>query len=152
MNINVALSCVRQVDSVAEYVAHFIKLSCCAVGWTDELLLAFFVGSLKEDIQDGILALEPKRLARAMELSQIFENKQLRRRSSFRGNTPKPSSLAPLVRNKPPFIPAGTTTKVHTKMFRGGPPVSCRTQAELQDRKQRGLCFYCNDANSHRFS
>ncbi|CAL9030350.1 unnamed protein product [Prunus brigantina] len=43
-NVNVGLSRIRQMGTVAEFVAQFIKLSCRAVGWTDELLLGVFIG------------------------------------------------------------------------------------------------------------
>lgn len=88
LNVNVALSRIRQVGSVAEFVAQFIKLSCRVMGWTDEFLLGVFVGGLKEDIKDDVLALEPKNLARAMELAQIYENKHIEKRVSVRANNP----------------------------------------------------------------
>ncbi|VVA13430.1 PREDICTED: Transposon [Prunus dulcis] len=146
LNVNVALSWIRKMGSVAEFVAQFIKLSCRAVGWTDELLLGVFVGGLKEEIQDDVLALEPKNLARAMELAQIYENKQIKKRASFRANNTKSFQPPLSPRTKPHFSTPGVTSKPTTFGNRPeGPMVQRKTQSELQERLLKGLCFYCDD-------
>ncbi|CAL2229891.1 unnamed protein product [Prunus armeniaca] len=134
------------MGTVAEFVAQLIKLSCRAVGWTDELLLGVFVGGLKEEIQDDVLALEPKNLARAMELAQIYENKQIKRRASFRANNTKSFHPPCSPRTKPYFSTPGVTSKPTTFGNRPeGPTVQRKTQSELQERHLKGLCFYCDD-------
>ncbi|KAI5352798.1 hypothetical protein L3X38_005690 [Prunus dulcis] len=148
LNVNMGLSHNKQTGSVAEYVGLFIKLSCRAVGWTDEQLLGTFVGGLKEDIQDDVIALEPHSLARAMELAQIFENK-LKKKTGHKTFNSRFTGSQPTTRYKPQttptFSPAPKAATEHPPTNR---PIFRRTQAELQERRQKGLCFSCDEAYS----
>ncbi|CAL2227218.1 unnamed protein product [Prunus armeniaca] len=148
LNVNMGLSHSKQTGSVAEYVGLFIKLSCRAVGWIDEQLLGTFVRGLKEDIQDDFIALEPQSLARAMELAQIFENK-LKKKTGRRNFNPRFISSQSTTCYKPQSTPNfSQIPKVATYHSPANRPIFRRTQAELQERHQKGMCFSYDEAYS----
>lgn len=132
-----SFSHVAQKGSLEAYVNDFIRLSCRAQGWTDAQLLGVFLGGLKSDLQDDVLALGPHSLARAIELAHIYDNKQQRCRTSFRPFSPRPS----------PAISAASSTvaisspKPHLSSP-GRPPLRL-SLAEVRERRSRGQCLYC---------
>lgn len=52
--------------------------------------MGVFIGCLKRDLQDDMLAQGQTTLARAIELARIYEQKQLRHRTSFRPTLSRP--------------------------------------------------------------
>lgn len=83
IHINMALSQIKQLSSVADYIAQFIKLSC---------------------------------------------------RVGLRTTAPRP---------KPGFTSVPSNIKTTTNHSRT--PVHRKTQLELLERRQKGLCFHCDD-------
>lgn len=96
LNFNVSLSHIKQAGFVRDYIALFIKLSCRAHGWSNEQLMGVFIGGLRYELQDEVLALNLASLAKAMELAQLFENRLQKRRQlpCFSSSNPQPQTLA----------------------------------------------------------
>ncbi|KAM2016813.1 hypothetical protein ACFX16_047188 [Malus domestica] len=148
VNFNMALSHITQTTNVEAYVSQFIRLSCRTPDWTDAQLLGAFLGGLKDELQDDVVAQGQSSLARAIELARIYEHKQGRRpgprSGSFRSSTyspkpqlslpPNPSSPTPTSRTLP-LATAHPPTK----------PILRLTQAEMRTRRKQGLCFNCDD-------
>lgn len=67
---------------VKAYVGYFIRLSCRTPDWTDAQLLDAFLGDLKDELQDDIIAQGLAFLAQAIELAQIYKHKQGHRPST----------------------------------------------------------------------
>ncbi|XP_008386797.3 uncharacterized protein [Malus domestica] len=65
------------------------------VGWTDAQLLGVFLDGLKMDLKDDVLALGPRSLARTIDLTRIYDNKQQQRRTSFSSYSSRPSHEVP---------------------------------------------------------
>lgn len=59
LNFNMALSHISQTTIIEAYVGHFISLSCRTLDWTDAQLLGAFLGSLKDELQDDVIAQGP---------------------------------------------------------------------------------------------
>lgn len=57
LNFNMALSHITQTTTVEAYVGQFIRLSCRTPDWTDAQLLGAFLGGLKDELQDDVVAL-----------------------------------------------------------------------------------------------
>lgn len=68
-----ALAKLSQIGTVSEFKSQFNKLSRRAGGFSNDLLLAYFVGGLKEDIRVDVRALRPATLCQAYELAKVFE-------------------------------------------------------------------------------
>lgn len=62
LNFNMAISHITQTSTVKAYVGHFICLSCCILDWTDVQLLGAFLGGLKDELQDNVVAQAPSSL------------------------------------------------------------------------------------------
>lgn len=61
-----------QTGTVIEFKSQFNKLSRIAGGLSDDLLLAYFVGGLKEDIRVDVHAMRPTSLYQAYKLAKVF--------------------------------------------------------------------------------
>ena len=113
-----ALSHISQTGSVEQYVGHFIRLSCRTPDWSDAQLLGAFLGGLKEELQDDVVAQGPSSLARAIELARIYETKQGWRsslRTSFSRSSPTTSKPVSVTSCPPPHatFPASASS-THT--------------------------------------
>ncbi|XP_068307393.1 uncharacterized protein [Pyrus communis] len=101
LNFNMALSHISQTTIVEAYVGHFISPSCRTLDWTDAQLLGAFLGGLKDELQDDVVAQGPVSLSRAIELAQIYKHKQGCRPAAcsgfFRASSynPRPPMLHP---------------------------------------------------------
>ncbi|TQD76710.1 hypothetical protein C1H46_037744 [Malus baccata] len=124
LNFHMALSHISQTGSVEQYVGHFIRLSCHTLDWSDAQLLGAFLGGLKEELQDDVVAQGPSSLTRAIELARIYETKQGRRSSlrsgfSHSSNTSSkqvslpsaPHTMTPSLSRPSQPTPASTPTK-----------------------------------------
>ncbi|KAM1333567.1 hypothetical protein ACFX2F_009595 [Malus domestica] len=79
LNFHMALSHITQTKSVETYVGQFIWLSCRTLDWSDEQFLGAFLGGLKEDLQDDVVAQRPTSIAWVIELVRIYKHKNGRR-------------------------------------------------------------------------
>lgn len=116
-----------------------LLLSCWAQGWSDSQLLGSFIGKLKLEIPDDILAQAPCFLAPTVELSRIYENKHQRRRRSFR---PFPIRLIFTVPTSSSFSPPPPPKPVMSSLAR--PPL-CLSLTEVKEHRAWGQCHYCVD-------
>ncbi|KAM1805116.1 hypothetical protein ACFX12_030902 [Malus domestica] len=142
-----ALSHITQTGS-EDYVGHFIQFSCRTPDWSDAQLLGAFLEGLKDELQDDVVASGPSSLARAIELARIYEHKQGRRPSSCSGfNRSFASSAKPISSSsfppstQPPStwpLPPPPSTPSHKPILRF-------TQAEMRARREKGLCFNCDE-------
>ncbi|XP_017423676.2 uncharacterized protein LOC108332889 [Vigna angularis] len=143
-----------QTSSVAAYLSEFETLANRIVGLQPQFLLSCFISGLKPEIRREVLSQQPQTLSQASGLARLHEEKfqdltRLIRQRSGPGPlsllTRSPTTpLVPLVPLKqlPPLLPA--------------PPPRTRfkqlTEAEMADRRERGLCFNCDQkfSRNHR--
>ncbi|KAI5441762.1 hypothetical protein KIW84_010995 [Lathyrus oleraceus] len=118
-------------------------------GLNPDATLDCFLSGLKPEIQRDVIAQTPTSLSRALALAKLFEDK-------YFPTPPKPlanpaskpyhfPSPGPNTRNQPspPLLPT-PNTKSLTQMSRPN-PVKNITRAEMQLRREKGLCYYCDD-------
>lgn len=67
-----ALSFITQTSNVEAYAGQFICISYRTPDWTDAQLLGAFLGGLKVELQDDVVAQGPSSLANTIELARIY--------------------------------------------------------------------------------
>ncbi|GJW30936.1 transposon ty3-I gag-pol polyprotein [Tanacetum coccineum] len=142
-----------QTTSAADYYHQFTVMANRVEGLSPEALLDCFLSGLKDHIRRDVIAQDPKSLIHAGSLSRLFDEKQpvtytskpkfstppiLPKTShlnsststNFSSHPPRPSPL-------PPLLPTPQTKPL--------PPIKKLSPAEMQLRREKGLCFTCND-------
>ncbi|WVY92276.1 hypothetical protein V8G54_037790 [Vigna mungo] len=138
-----------QENSVQNYYVKFTTLANRVQGVTTEALLDCFVGGLKPDIRRDVLAQNPTTLLRCVSLAKLYEEKYISKpkpyHNTFSRNTPATNpnlSQSLKTTSLPPLLPSPTNIT----------PIKKMTSAEMQLRREKGLCFTCDDkfTPSHR--
>ncbi|XP_048446014.1 uncharacterized protein LOC103952495 [Pyrus x bretschneideri] len=136
LDFNMSFSHVLQKGSLEDYINDFICLSCRAEGWIDQQILGAFIGGLKMELQNDILAQGPHFLSQAIELACIYNNKHNRRRLfrpfSARSSFPHPSSSSSSP--PPPQKPASPSP---------AQPLLRLSLVEVHQCHSHGQCLYC---------
>jgi hypothetical protein len=117
----------KQKDSVTEHIENFQRLNIKVIDIPDEHLIDVFIGTLKDNIQHEVCLWEPKSLENAFKVERNVESK----------------NMAMAARRTNPIIyrennaPSSKT------------PQSTRlTPQQLEDKKEKGLCFNCDNKYS----
>ncbi|CAM8968817.1 unnamed protein product [Rhodiola kirilowii] len=124
----------RQHASVSSYLTEFETLSTRTSGLSSENLLNCFVSGLRDDIRRELYLLRPTSLHQAIGMAKLVEEKC----NDSRRYGPKPYNPKPT-----PYNPPYTTTSSDSQPSRL--PVKRLTPAEMAARRDRGLCFNCDD-------
>ena len=137
-NHQAALFKLTQKTSVTEYQKQFEALSNRILGMPPEMLLNCFILGLKPEIQRELFILKPHSLSHAVGLAKLFESK-------FQdGRPPQPPH-----RFQRPSPPPPITPPPHNPSILPSPPsplpIRRVTTPEMQDRRNRGLCYNCDD-------
>ncbi|CAL9004077.1 unnamed protein product [Prunus brigantina] len=139
LDFNSALSHIQQTGTLDDYNAEFTKLSCRALDWSDDQLKGVYVGGLTTELRDNVLIHHPANLNAAKRLARAFDNRRKSTRIQFRPFSPRLSQGAS---SRPPSLPAASATPSVTS---GQPPICRLSQAEVQDRREKNLCFNCDE-------
>ncbi|KAA8540964.1 hypothetical protein F0562_024898 [Nyssa sinensis] len=145
-----ALSRLKQTTTVATYQEAFERLS----HWVDKLpetfLIGCFIAGLRDDIRLDVKIKQPRTLVDTIGVARLVEERnQLQRRP-----TPinRMQTGAPLPRGNP--NPAagilGSTPSQRSGMGSNAPPSPFRriTNQESRERREKGLCYYCDEKYS----
>ncbi|MCH91586.1 hypothetical protein A2U01_0012513 [Trifolium medium] len=137
-----------QKASVAEYYLEFTSLANRVYGVSPEALLDCFVSGLQPDLQREVIAQTPSSIQRAVALAKLFEEKckPLTRNQPTYSNT-KPNTISnPNPPNRttiPPLLPTPNSKPSNT--YQNNPTVKKISSAEMQVRREKGLCYTCDD-------
>ncbi|KAK8933363.1 hypothetical protein KSP39_PZI015730 [Platanthera zijinensis] len=130
-NYEAMLQKLRQKGSVMEYRTEFEKLAN-RVQWPERTLYSCFISGLKDYIRDEVQALMPQSLNHAITLARIQEERFSRQRGRMQ--------------NRPPSASTTTTTVARREQPTANKPTVTRLSwSELQARKEKGLCFNCDE-------
>jgi hypothetical protein len=126
-----------QTTTVRDYQTQFEALANRIVGLPPPFYLSCFISGLKPTICREVLAFQPLSLTQAIHLAKLQEEK-FADRTPFPPKTFQPSSSAGSSASsfKPTLSVA--PTKSHT-------PIKRLTPDELQARREKGLCYNCDD-------
>nr|KYP73406.1 hypothetical protein KK1_006031 [Cajanus cajan] len=141
-----------QSASVNEYYMEFISLANRVCGLSTDALLDCFISGLKPEIKRDVLTQSPLSLLKAVSLAKLFEEKYPTK-PKFPYKTPiatqQPYTYPKIHNSQPPLLPTPNqkpayqlTTNPHSNFPN---PVRKMTQAEMQVRREKGLCYTCDD-------
>ncbi|KAK8938405.1 hypothetical protein KSP39_PZI010909 [Platanthera zijinensis] len=133
-DVEPTLQKLRQKGTVMEYRADFEKLAN-RVNWEEKTLLSCFISGLRDHLRDEVHAYMPRSLSHAISLARIQEERFNRQRT-----------------RAPPRAPPAPATGRREQAPTARPTVTRLTWPELQARKEKGLCFNCDEkyAPGHR--
>ncbi|XP_062104440.1 uncharacterized protein LOC133815643 [Humulus lupulus] len=147
------ISKLMQKGRVSDYRAEFEALMPRITGVPESMFLNFFIWGLKVEIRRELLMLPPKDLADAMAKAQLFEDRHDDWASRPRGevtkapwsnrtSTPHQGMNSLVQLPKPGPFASGTSISAPT----GSPlPIKKLSPTELKERRDKGLCFTCDE-------
>ncbi|KAL4567338.1 hypothetical protein LXL04_022921 [Taraxacum kok-saghyz] len=140
----------KQIGSVLEYQRRFIELSAPLNGITEEVAMGQFINGLKNEIRAEVRVMGPRSLDQAMELAVKIEDKV--NPTLFRPTFAKSTqSTTNLQNHSSSFSSSSSGTHPTVKpLFTGSYSKPIRetrrlSEKELQEKKDRGLCFKCDE-------
>ena len=135
-----ALFKLTQRGTVTEYLTEFEKLANRITSLSPSVLLSCFISGLSQEIRREVQAFQPASLPKATALARLQEDKI----NDLRKHT------------RTPFIhPSPNTTSFNphsTQPPRPKAPFVQRTQEDMAYRREKGLCYNCDEkwSSSHR--
>ncbi|XP_057773723.1 uncharacterized protein LOC130993019 [Salvia miltiorrhiza] len=137
----------KQSGSYVSYVEKFEELRACLllssrIKYSEEYFVANFVSGLSEELQNFMMLFKPGTLQEAIEIGQrqISTLEAIARRVKPTSNRPF-SSAGPI--SKRPGEDAATTKSFTQNNLK--PPIKLLTSAERAARREKGLCFNCDE-------
>ncbi|KAJ1415172.1 Chromo-like domain superfamily [Sesbania bispinosa] len=147
----------QQTGSVSDYYLKFMALANRSGGLSEEAVLNCFISGLNVDIKRDVVAMTPVNLLRAVALAKLYEEKYtiIPKTSPSYPNrfTSSPSYSTPynsVTRTTPKSLPAPKSTTPPLLPTPTGPPlkntnVKRISPAEMQLRREKGLCYFCDE-------
>jgi hypothetical protein len=144
-----ALCKLCQTSSVREYHKAFEALANRITELPPQFYLSCFISGLRADIRREVLTFQPASLSQAMSLAKLQEEKlndktnlPPYRRPEPSTSTHRPQPRPAFTTNPPPPPPTNTNTRPPQTRTT---PIKRLTPAELQDCRERGLCYNCDE-------
>jgi hypothetical protein len=142
-----ALSRLKQTTTVNAYQEAFKKLSHKVDDLSEKILVGCFITGLKDEIYLDVRVKQPKTLSESISVAHLIKE-----RNQFQKKTSNHFRLA-----APPFHPRqqqnstvgilGSSHSQRTSQTTGtfSGPVRQLTGQEARERREKGLCFYCDE-------
>ncbi|XP_061347791.1 uncharacterized protein LOC133293270 [Gastrolobium bilobum] len=141
-----------QTGTVLEYQEQFEHLSTQVDGLSESFLVSCFVSGLKHEIQHDVSAFRPSSLSHAMSLAKLQESKLHLKHHPPKLHSPYPPLLPTPIpqprfnHNNHNIKPTILTTHTSQTTTPTNPTVTHRlTHSQIQERKDKNLCFYCGE-------
>jgi len=129
-----ALAKLQQIGTVREYQTQLERLVTRVQDWPEKALVGSYIGGLKEEIRSKVKLFRPTSLLHAASLAKLHEKKLQRQRRGV-----QKLDLLPMPSPKPTTTPITTTKPTPRTRFKR------LTWAEMQARREKGLCFNCDE-------
>ena len=131
-----ALSRIKQIGSLRDYLVQFERLSTQVQGWSEKALIGTFTGGLKPELSKEVKVSKPRTLRQAIEYARLQDDYLAEDKRGGRGDQRKSSFSNQ--EGKPTSTP-GTTSKPL--------PVGVKklTWEEMKKNREKGLCFNCDE-------
>jgi hypothetical protein len=110
----------KQKGSVTEHIENFQRLNIKVIDILDEHLIDVFIGTLNDNIQHEVRLWEPISLENAFKVARNVESKYM----------------------------AMATRRTNPNIYRENNAPSSKTPQQLEERKEKGLCFNCDNKYS----
>lgn len=139
-----ALTRLKQVTTIAVYQAEFEKLSQQVDNLPENYLVSCFISGLSDEIRLDVKVKQPRTLSDAIGVARLVEERNLLQKKTTNSgritNVGQPTRSAPTptagVLGPAPAPRGGQTSPM---------PFRRISSQEAKDRRERGLCFYCDD-------
>ena len=142
-----ALSRLRQTTTVNAYQEAFENLSHKVDDLPENFLIGSFIAGLKDEIRLDVRVKQPKTLYETISVSHLIEERNLFQQKQgiqFRpaaySNQPRPQPTPTVGVLGPPPPLCATPTSGNSQG-----PVRRITSQEARERREKGLCFYCDE-------
>ncbi|XP_017431896.1 uncharacterized protein LOC108339268 [Vigna angularis] len=145
----------QQQGSVSYYYMKFMLLANRCEGLTEEAILNCFMSGLNVDIRRDVIALTPTNLLRAVALAKLYEEKYMPGTKPTPNYTIRyitsPKVTTSRVQNTTrTILPASKSSLPPLLPNPLGPPlrnpnVKRISPAEMQIRREKGLCYFCDE-------
>ncbi|XP_028065295.1 uncharacterized protein LOC114268339 [Camellia sinensis] len=142
-----ALTRLKQTSTVAAYQEAFEKLSHRVDELPERYMIGCFIAGLCDDIRLDVKLKQPSTLADTIRAARLIEERntlQKRGSSSFRCQvatfTPRPTPNNTAGVLGPPLAPKVGQTPTNSPVY-----VRRITSQEAQERREKGLCYYCDE-------
>ena len=142
-----ALSRLKQTTSVTAYQESFEKLSHKVDHLPEKFLVGNFISGLKDEIRLDVRVKQPKNLSEAISVSHLIEE---RNQLQSKQVTPFQTIPAFTTQSRPqPNSTVGVLGPPPQQAYQGAGnlqgPVRRITGQEARERREKGLCFYCDE-------
>nr|GMC71591.1 Transposon Ty3-G Gag-Pol polyprotein [Ipomoea batatas] len=142
-----------QTGDVMEFQARFEKLMNRVTGVSDNQLVSYIIGVLKPHLKRKLLMARPDTVAATFKLAKAHEARHAEiiaeTRMANRGN---PRLQTPLEEHrwKPRItsIPQAPSSAAPPQNITPALPIKKYTAAEIRERRDKGLCFHCDQKYS----
>lgn len=162
-----ALFKLSQTGSLSDYYLEFTALANRVTGLDQEAVMDCFISGLQKDLQREVISQKSSSLIQAVSIARLFEDKFnptkpstspiISNSKSLSTNTVTPnrslssqgSNTYSTSRNSlPPLLPTPTTKP--TAFNPKSPNIKSISPAEMQLRREKGLCYYCDEKFSFK--
>lgn len=143
------LAKLRQTTTVSDFQSQFENIANEIDDMTDGRMVRLFISGLREDIKNSVLFHKPKTYEETLDLAHIHKKRIPAEKWSIRPAFTKTPPLLPtpnfalsshIAKFSSPLIPAASSSYPPNR-----PPLKCLSHAELQSRRERGLCYFCEE-------
>ncbi|XP_052299962.1 uncharacterized protein LOC127903656 [Citrus sinensis] len=141
-----ALSRLKQTTTVAAYQEAFEKLSYQIDGLPQHFLVGCFVAGLRDDVRLDVKIKQPRTLVDAIGVARLVEEQNLLQRKA---RTSYPFQTTTVMPRTMPNTTASVLGLPPTQKNQNSSntPISFRriTNQEARERREKGLCYYCDE-------
>lgn len=145
------LAKIRQLTTVSEYQSRFEAIANETNDIKESLMVRLFCSGLKEDIKTSVLIHEPTTMDEALHMAHVHEKRIQLEKGPIKPAFAKTQPLLPtpnLATNLPSNSSNSLIPITLSRPNSGRPPLKRLTHAEIQNRRERGLCYYCDEKYS----
>ncbi|XP_061357641.1 uncharacterized protein LOC133301946 [Gastrolobium bilobum] len=133
-----------QGTTVDDYQTHFEQLANQVIGIDDLTLQSYFESGLKPEIRKEVRMHLPASLEQAIDLAKIIEDK-LNDRSTSRNFYSK-NQVNNTANNQAGLLPTPSKNlAIGTGATKTPLPMRKLSTAEMAEKREKGLCFYCDE-------
>jgi len=141
LNPRATLFKLKQLGSIDHYQATLETLCNRITTLTPDSILQCFISGLKPHIQNELLLLKPNTISDAIEMAKLIERKYTDQpKQAFHKTTQQFSKPSNYPNTTQPFHQTPTTQTPKPSI-----PIKKLSPAEMNARKQHGLCFNCDE-------
>ncbi|KAL5556185.1 hypothetical protein UlMin_038421, partial [Ulmus minor] len=142
-----ALTRLKQTTTIAAYQEAFEKLSHRVDGLPENFLIGFFIAGLRDEIRIDIKIKQPRTLADTIGMARLIEERNQLQRKPTQQNRFLPASLTPKASPNPTAGVLGPPPTQRMNQSSNAQPATFRriTNQEARERREKGLCYYCDE-------